>query len=162
MTTIDDRIGNASRRRFLQGAGAGLLTFSIGGCEVEMTPGEAREQGVAYGVLTGEEVAALEALGEKLVPGSTAAGLAHYVDHQLAQPFAGQLLMIRYLGVEPPFDGFYRAGLAALGDGAPDPFFAFVVRADAVDVTYGTMDGFRDLGVPYMAHIEPPSRWGES
>ena len=37
----------------------------------------------------------------------------------------------------------------------------FVLRNDAVDVFYGTQDGFEALGIPYMAHIEPPSRWGE-
>jgi len=36
-----------------------------------------------------------------------------------------------------------------------------VVRNDAVDVVYGTQSGFEQLGVPYMAHIAPPSRWGE-
>ena len=41
------------------------------------------------------------------------------------------------------------------------PFFYFVLRNDAVDVVYGTKDGIESLGIPYMAHIEPPSRWGE-
>lgn len=39
------------------------------------------------------------------------------------------------------------------------PFFYFVSRSDAVDVVYGTEDGFRDLQVPYLAHIKPPSPW---
>jgi len=47
------------------------------------------------------------------------------------------------------------------GDGPPAPFFYFILRGDALDVTYGTIDGFAALGIPYMAHIEPPSRWGE-
>jgi len=46
-------------------------------------------------------------------------------------------------------------------EGPPAGFFYFVLRSDAVDVTYGTKEGFALLGVPYMAHIEPPSRWGE-
>ena len=41
----------------------------------------------------------------------------------------------------------------------PAPFFYFVVRADAIDVTYGTMDGFRRMEVPYLAHIEPDEKW---
>ena len=45
-------------------------------------------------------------------------------------------------------------------EGPPAPFFFFVVRNDAVDVTYATQDGFQRLGVPYMAHIPPPSAWG--
>lgn len=43
--------------------------------------------------------------------------------------------------------------------GPPAPLFYFLTRADAVDVYYGTKEGFERLGVPYMAHIEPPSRW---
>jgi hypothetical protein len=35
----------------------------------------------------------------------------------------------------------------------------FVLRSDAVDVVYGTMEGYADLGVPYMAHIAPQKRW---
>ena len=45
--------------------------------------------------------------------------------------------------------------------GPPGPFFYFVLRNDAVDVVYGTKNGIESLGIPYMAHIEPPSRWGE-
>jgi hypothetical protein len=43
--------------------------------------------------------------------------------------------------------------------GPPSPLFYFAVRADAVDVVYGTEAGFEKLGVPYMAHINPPTRW---
>ncbi|HZD53494.1 MAG TPA: gluconate 2-dehydrogenase subunit 3 family protein, partial [Woeseiaceae bacterium] len=42
----------------------------------------------------------------------------------------------------------------------PAPFFYFVLRNDALDVTYGTTKGFEDLGIPYRAHIPPPSPWG--
>lgn len=45
--------------------------------------------------------------------------------------------------------------------GPPVGLFYFVLRSDAIDVVYGTRAGFEQLGVPYMAHIEPPSRWGE-
>lgn len=42
----------------------------------------------------------------------------------------------------------------------PDPsLFYFVSRSDAVDVVYGTVDGFRDLDIPYLAHIRPPRSW---
>lgn len=43
--------------------------------------------------------------------------------------------------------------------GPPAPLFYFAVRADAVDVVYGTVEGFEKLGVPYMPHILPPSKW---
>ena len=35
----------------------------------------------------------------------------------------------------------------------------FVLRSDAVDVVYGTMEGYESLGVPYLAHIAPDKRW---
>ncbi len=160
-----------------------------------MTPQEAREKEVAFGVLSNTEVSTLDALGEILLPGSAAAGLSHFIDHQLGTSAEDQLLMIKYLGVDPPFAPFYQGGLAAVNgfsqsqqnqpfaelseadqtqlvgqfaqtnpdgwQGPPGPFFYFVLRNDAVDVVYGTKEGFESLDMPYMAHIEPPSRWGE-
>ena len=38
-------------------------------------------------------------------------------------------------------------------------FVYTVLRSDAVDVVYGTMDGYAALGIPYMAHIAPTKRW---
>lgn len=189
-------MASLTRRRFFRQGGLGLLTFCVGGCEVQMTPGEARRQSATMRILAPKEVATLEALADTLLPGSRELGIAHYIDHQLAEPADRQLLMIKYLNVDPPFAAFYREGLAALeraaasggegsfdelpedlkhelvarmsrenppgwGDGPPAPFFYFILRNDALDVTYGTMDGFAALGIPYMAHIEPPSRWGE-
>jgi hypothetical protein len=43
--------------------------------------------------------------------------------------------------------------------GPPGPFLYFLMRHDAVDVVYGTVEGIESLGTPYMAHILPPSRW---
>ncbi len=184
-----------TRRSFLRNTGAGLLTFYVSGCEVEMTPQEARKRKIAYGILTEVEVRTLDALGEILLPGSAQAGLSHFIDHQLGASPEDSLLMIRYLGVPAPFAPFYQGGLAALNElsathanqpfadlgqevqrelvgqlaqanpdgwqGPPGPFFFFVLRNDAVDVVYGTQEGVESLGIPYMAHIEPPSRWGE-
>lgn len=41
------------------------------------------------------------------------------------------------------------------------PIFLFYMclRSDAVDVVYGTPEGFKKLNVPYMAHIMPPEGW---
>ena len=38
-------------------------------------------------------------------------------------------------------------------------FVYLVLRSDAVDVVYGTMDGYAALGIPYMPHIAPTKRW---
>ncbi len=184
-----------SRRTFVRNTGIGLLSFYAGGCEVELTPEEARQQKIPFQVLNPDEVRTLEALGESLLPGSAAAGLAHFIDHQLNAVPQEQLLMLKYLGVSPPFSTFYSAGLVALNtiandqyganyadlnseqraelvgqiaqanpdgwNGPPAPFFYFVLRNDAIDVVYGTKAGVERLGIPYMAHIAPPSRWGE-
>src|SRR6266705_2661003 len=41
----------------------------------------------------------------------------------------------------------------------PGPSIYFVTRSDAVDVVYGTVEGYESLGIPYMAHIAPERRW---
>lgn len=43
--------------------------------------------------------------------------------------------------------------------GPPSPLVYFAVRADAVDVVYGTEKGFERLDMPYMPHISPPKPW---
>jgi len=184
-----------SRRVFIRNSGIGLLSFCIGGCEIELSPAEAKQKAIPFQVLNPDEVRTLEALGEILLPGSKGLGLAWFIDHQLNASPQDQLLMIKYLGVDAPYSPFYSSGLTALDaaanssfgtgfadlepqqgvqlvgqmaqanpdgwSGPPAPFFYFVLRNDALDVVYGTKAGFERLGIPYMAHIEPPSRWGE-
>jgi len=43
--------------------------------------------------------------------------------------------------------------------GPPGSFVYLVTRSDAVDVVYGTVDGYAKLAIPYMAHIAPTARW---
>jgi Gluconate 2-dehydrogenase subunit 3 len=43
--------------------------------------------------------------------------------------------------------------------GPPGPFIYTVLRSDAVDVVYGTMEGYAMLGIPYMPHIAPTKKW---
>jgi gluconate 2-dehydrogenase subunit 3-like protein len=43
--------------------------------------------------------------------------------------------------------------------GKPGALVYAVLRADAVDVVYGTMEGYESLGIPYMPHIPPEKRW---
>ena len=38
-------------------------------------------------------------------------------------------------------------------------FVYTILRSDAVDVVYGTMEGYAALGIPYQAHIVPTKRW---
>lgn len=43
--------------------------------------------------------------------------------------------------------------------GPPGPFVFTVLRSDAVDVVYATMEGYAALGIPYMPHIAPTQKW---
>jgi hypothetical protein len=43
--------------------------------------------------------------------------------------------------------------------GKPGALVYAVLRADAVDVVWGTMEGYESLGIPYMPHIPPEKRW---
>jgi hypothetical protein len=43
--------------------------------------------------------------------------------------------------------------------GPPAPVVYLVLRSDAIDVVFGTVEGFERLGVPYMPHILPPTKW---
>jgi hypothetical protein len=43
--------------------------------------------------------------------------------------------------------------------GPPGGVVYAVLRADAVDVVYGTVEGYEALGIPYMPHISPEKRW---
>jgi hypothetical protein len=122
-------------------------------------------------------------LGDALVPGAAAAGLAAYIDLQL-QAGEESLLIGKYLGVDTSAQTeFYRAAadnvitltdenssmqtlIASMATdslsgwtGPPASYVMFVLRADALDVTYGTPEGFAKLGIPYMAQIEPDKPW---
>jgi hypothetical protein len=44
------------------------------------------------------------------------------------------------------------------GESSPFLFYQ-CVRSDALDIVYGTPEGFQTLGVPYMEHILPPGTW---
>jgi Gluconate 2-dehydrogenase subunit 3 len=114
-----------SRRTFVKqgvAGGIGLLTFIVAGCEQKMTPAEAHAAAVPFRTLDAAQVRTLEALGEVLLPGSAAAGLAHFIDHQLSGPPADSMLMIRYLGVAAPFADFYQSGLAGTQAAAQKQF----------------------------------------
>lgn len=61
-----------------------------------------------------------------------------------------------------------RSIVRALGAPAPNPawnapvparLFYFALRSDAVDVVYGTVEGFAKLDIPYMPHIAPARSW---
>jgi len=183
------------RRQFIKGGAAtGALAFTVGGVEVLMTAREARAQNVPFRLLKSDQAATIEALGETLVPGARAAGVAHFIDQQLSVPPEEALLEARILNVRPPYSKFYQAAIGAVDtaskainngrsfaqlnpaeqrdfvdamrqnkvqnwQGPSGSFVYTALRSDAVDVVYGTMEGYEALGIPYMPHIAPDKRW---
>ena len=133
-----------NRRTLLKAAALGWFAFNVAGVEALLSPAEARTRGAALSILSAAEAALLEAFGEALVPGARAAGIAHFVDANLARPHHASLLTARYLDVLPPHDAFYRSGLAALDAasramlGAP---FAEVSTAAAKPLIAGMLPG---------------------
>ncbi len=57
------------------------------------------------------------------------------------------------------FVGQMRINKVENWQGPPSPFVFAVLRSDAVDVVYGTMEGYAALGIPYMPHIAPTQKW---
>ena len=181
------------RRQFMGSAALGALAYTVGGAQVLLTPREARAQGVPFRLLQSREAETIESMGETLVPGARAAGIAHFIDHQVSVPPEEALLEARIMNVRPPYINFYRAAVAAIDkaaaihadlrfaqlpapvqrefvnllrqnklqgwQGPPPGFVYFLMRSDAVDVVYGTVEGYESLGIPYMAHIAPLKRW---
>src|ERR1700736_2480988 len=181
-------------RDFMKGAATGALAFTVGGVEVFLTTREARAQNVPFRLLKANEAETIEALGETLVPGARAAGIAHFIDQQLSVPPEEALLEARILNVRPPYARFYRSAVAAVDNasqainsgrkfaqlspseqhdfvdamrqnkvqawqGPGGSFVYLLLRSDAVDVVYGTMEGYEALGIPYMPHIAPDRMW---
>ena len=181
------------RRSIVKAAGFGMIAATVGGVPTLLAAAEAHAQALPFKVLAPAQAHTLATLGEVLLPGARAAGVAHFVDDQLAKDPAECLLMLRYFDWPPPYTPFYVGGLAALDgasqaahgaaftaldagqasalvgqllggqvagwQGPPSPLVYLATRADAVDVVYGTMEGTAKLGLPYMAHIEPETRW---
>ena len=171
-----------SRRHLLARSSAAGF-FMIAGQWLWLTPHEAEARAFEPQILSPEQCKALSILGDALVPGAATAGLAAYIDLQL-QAGDQSLLIGKYLGVDTSAQAsFYRAaadnviamtdentsmqtfiaGMAAdtLSEwvGPPASYVLFVLRADGLDVTYGTPEGFENLGIPYMAHIMPEQPW---
>jgi gluconate 2-dehydrogenase subunit 3-like protein len=57
------------------------------------------------------------------------------------------------------FVGLMRVNKINGWQGPPGPFVFNVLRSDAVDVVYSTMEGYAALGIPYMPHIAPTQKW---
>jgi hypothetical protein len=101
-------------RRALLKSGTLTIACLVAGKIARISPAEAHELAAAPQVLTPYQAEMLGHFAETLVPGARAAGIAEYVDSQLAAEPTESLLIARYFGVVPPFRDFYVAGLASL------------------------------------------------
>lgn len=111
----DLRSFSISRREFIGGMGIGLIAFlAFEGRDGLRSFARAGRAGPSFRVLTAAEADLLEAWGDTLLSGASAAGLARYVDRELAGRPEESQLILRYLDVLPPFVRFYRDGLASL------------------------------------------------
>lgn len=186
-------MADIQRRAFMKGASLGALAFTVGGSTVMLTTRQARAVNVPFRMLKADEAETIESIGEALVPGARQAGIAHFIDQQIAAPPEEALLQARIMNVKPPFVNLYRAAVKAIEgasdktyamkfamlspsnkrdfinamrqnkaagwQGPPGPFVYAVLRSDAFDVVYSTVEGYEALGVPYMPHIAPERRW---
>ncbi len=91
---------DSERRQFVHNAGL-LLSVVVAGRAVTLSPRQARAAALPWQQLSAAQAATLEVVADLLVPGSKSAGVAQFVDKQLAAPPADRLLMLKYLGVEP-------------------------------------------------------------
>lgn len=144
------------RRAFMKGAGLGALAFTVGGAQVLLTPAQAHAEGVPLRTLKPDEAATIEAMGETLVPGARAAGVANFVDQQLSIPAEEALLEARILNVKPPYANFYRAAIGAINnastakngkpfaqlDAAAQHAFVDLMRQNKIDGWKGPGGGF--------------------
>jgi Gluconate 2-dehydrogenase subunit 3 len=78
------------------------------------------------------------------------ASLAKYGGRGFAQLTAGEQHDFIDLMRQSKLEGWKGPGAG---------FVYFLLRTDAVDVVYGTMEGYAHLGVPYQPHIAPTRSW---
>ena len=74
-------------------------------------PRKARAEGVAFKVLSSDEVTTIEALSDALVRGAREAGVSHFIDHELASP--SPRLLLRFAQLRGPMAPYYHGALAA-------------------------------------------------
>src|SRR5213596_2170895 len=107
-------MNSIERRDFLRGTATGVFAFTVGSVELLLSARDARAQNVPFRLLKADEAQTIEALGETLVPGARAAGIAHFIDQQLSVTPEEALLEARILNVKPPYVNFYRAVIGAI------------------------------------------------
>ncbi len=105
---------------------AGTFTFVLSGCDVSMTPKDAKTHGADFTVLSAQSANALEQLGEALVPGAAEAGIAYYIDAQLRHSAENCLSFLRYMDWPGAYADFYDSAIKAFGHAAQTAYGASV------------------------------------
>ncbi len=80
------------------------------------------------------------------------------IDRQSAAKF-GKAFAALSASEQHDFIDLMRQSTISDWKGPPQAQIYNICREDAVDVVYGTVDGFKRLGVPYMPHVLPTERW---
>jgi hypothetical protein len=170
-------MASIGRRGFVKGATLGALAFSVGGVEVLMGPGEARARNVPFPLVPkAREAGIAHYIDQQLsVPAQESLLQARIFNFRppFAEYYRSTLLTIddvsrKSFGKEfaqltakdqREFVDRMRQNKIEGWTGKPGALAYAVLRADAVDVVYGTMEGYEALGIPYMPHIAPEKRW---
>jgi len=95
-------------------ASGALIAVGATASVIYLTPRQAAEKDSPMQTLSAAEKATLQSFGEVIVPGSTVAGMVHFLDSQLAQDPNDCMLILKYFQIRPPYVSFYSAGCAAL------------------------------------------------
>ncbi|MEI9925430.1 MAG: gluconate 2-dehydrogenase subunit 3 family protein [Bradyrhizobium sp.] len=98
------------RRHLLQAGGVSFALTAAAPLSL-FNPREARAQDLPFKVLSSDEVKTVEALSDSLVPGARDAGVAHYIDHELASP--SPRLLLRFAQLRGPMAPYYHNAIAA-------------------------------------------------
>jgi hypothetical protein len=103
-----------SRRSFTRSAVSGVAAFGGLGAVVSTQGATAQEAAaMRLDALADDEASTLAAWCDVMVPGAAEAGVTRFVGANLSKPHTECLLLIRYLR-NPPFIGFYQAGIAGI------------------------------------------------
>jgi Gluconate 2-dehydrogenase subunit 3 len=143
VNTVPGQI-DTHRRAFMRSSAIGLFAYTLAGCDVLLSPKDARERGADHTSFSSEQMRSLDALGEALLPGAVAAGFSHYIDANLAREPGESLLMVRYLDIVMPHRDFYANGLAALNGACRKALgkpFVDLKEAEATPVLAGLLKG---------------------
>jgi hypothetical protein len=100
-----------TRRSFITGTAAILAGGLYAG---QLSFAEAQAKQVPLRHLTPAEASLLGVLGDTLLPGAQAAGIAYFIDQQLSVSPERSMLILKYMDYPDSFPGFYRKGALAL------------------------------------------------